>query len=50
MATTIETDLKEVLAKIDGRLEHIKSGQASASDFTWGKRYIRDTIGYSQLR
>ena len=28
MATTIETDLKEVLAKIDGRLEHIKSGQA----------------------
>ncbi len=28
MATTIETDLKEVLTKIDSRLEHIKSGQA----------------------
>ena len=27
MATTIETDLKEVLTKIDSRLEHIKSGQ-----------------------
>jgi hypothetical protein len=28
MATTIETDLKEVLTKIDSRLEHIESGQA----------------------
>jgi len=28
MATTIETDLKEVLTKIDSQLEHIESGQA----------------------